>query len=54
MTAAQLRASCYGEPFEISRVTLASGVGERWDYRAQGVVVYLSDGRVSAVQDQLR
>lgn len=53
MTAAQVRASTWGEPSDINRTTTRYGVSEQWVYRTSSGTkyVYLDDGIVTAIQE---
>lgn len=48
MTAKALRASCWGEPYSISRLTTARGTTEQWQYH--DVNLYFYDGILTAIQ----
>lgn len=53
MTAAQVRASTWGEPSDINRTTTRYGVSEQWVYRSgsETKYIYLDDGIVTAIQE---
>ena len=50
MTAAEVRRSTWGEPYNINRTTTAYGVHEQWCYHNYKYI-YLDDGIVTAIQD---
>jgi hypothetical protein len=50
MTAAEVRASSWGKPFDVNRTTTASGVREQWVYPG-GSYLYFTNGIVSAIQN---
>jgi hypothetical protein len=49
MTAAQVRASCWGSPRTINKTTTASGTREQWVYGGNNYV-YLDNGVVTSIQ----
>jgi len=49
MTSAQVLATCFREPTEVKRTTMASGTSEIWIYRLHGAYVFLTDGVVTAI-----
>ena len=53
MTAAQVRASTWGEPSDINRTTTQYGVSEQWVYNTYSGTkyIYLDDGIVTAIQE---
>lgn len=53
MTAAQVRASTWGEPSDINRTTTRYGVSEQWVYKTGSEMkyVYFEDGIVTAIQE---
>lgn len=50
MTAAEVRASCWGNPKSINRTTTSSGTREQWVYNIKSYV-YLENGKVTAIQN---
>lgn len=53
MTAAQVRASTWGEPSDINRTTTRYGVSEQWVYRSgsETKYIYFDNGVVTAIQE---
>jgi hypothetical protein len=49
MTAAQVKASCWGAPQSVNKTTTAGGTDEQWVYGGSNYV-YLTNGIVSAIQ----